>query len=279
MAMRQRIKTIKTIKKITHAMRLISMSTHSRLKHKEDPLTYYCNSIEHLFFKIKHSFPGWHNPIIMPRKSHRHKDLIILIGSQKGLCGTFNSLLFKSFESIFSNYDRKHVQLIAVGKRAADYLKASNFAPLIATYDKFTTITFSAILEKISNTILKADPTFHSVTVVSNVLKTFFLQKPKATSLIPLTRNIRDESQELPEEYAWEQPPQELLDMLANLFIQSSLEHLLFQSLLAEQSARFLSMDSATHNAESLLEKAELTYNKLRQAKITKELTELSGSY
>lgn len=279
MAMRQRIKAIQTIKKITHAMRLISMSTHSQLKHKEAPLKYYCNSIENLFYKVKQSAPGWHNPIIMPRKSQRHKDLIILIGSQKGLCGTFNSLLFKSFESMLKNYNKQHVQVIAVGKRAADYVKSRKLEP-ISTYNKFTTVTFKQILQQITNTILMADPTFHSVTVVSNILKTFFVQKPKATSIIPLKKNVNDaQSQQIIEDYTWEQPKQELLDSIAYLLVKSSIEHLLFQSLLAEQAARFLSMDSATRNAESLLEKAELTYNKLRQAKITKELTELSGSF
>jgi len=277
---RQRIKAIETIKKITHAMRLISMSTHSRLKHKEEPLAHYHDTVERLFYKIKNAFPGWHNPIIRPRKSRKHKDLIILIGSQKGLCGTFNSLLFKSFESILSHYNREHVVLIAVGKRAGDHLRAKQFAPIIATYDKFTTSTFKTILKELTATIMKAEPTFHSVTIVSNVLKTFFFQKPKASSIIPLNKDAHeDKPYELPEDYVWEQPPYELLDELVHLFIESTLHYLLFQSLLSEQAARFLSMDNATRNAEGLLEETELKYNKLRQAKITKELTELSSSF
>jgi len=276
---RQRIKAIETTKKITHAMRLISMSSHSRLKHQEDPLGHYQHSIEQLFYKIKHAFLNWHNPIFMPHKSKKHKDLIILVGSQKGLCGTFNSLLFKAFESIIHHYHQDYVLLIAVGKKAADYLQAKDFAPVIASYNKFTTISYPHVLKELTNTIMNAQPTFHSVTVVSNVLKTFFLQKPKSSSIIPLTKGIDDHIQEIPEDYSWEQPPQELLDMLAQMFIEAKLHDILFQSLLAEQAARFLSMDSATRNAESLLEKAELTYNKLRQAKITNELTELAGSF
>ena len=277
---RQRIKAIETTKKITHAMRLISMSSHSRLKHQEDPLEQYQHTVEQLFYKIKHAFPNWHNPIVMPRKSKKHKDLIILIGSQKGLCGTFNSLLFKAFESIINHYHRDYVLLIAVGKKATDYLNTKNVAPMLASYDKFTTITYSHILKELTNTIMNAEPTFHSDTVVSNVLKTFFLQKPKSSSIIPLAKESDDDHiQEIPEDYAWEQPPQELLDTLAHMFIEAKLHDLLFNSLLAEQAARFLSMDSATRNAESLLEKAELTYNKLRQAKITKELTELAASF
>jgi len=278
--MRQRIKAIETIKKITHAMRLISMSTHSRLKNEEEPLTHYRNEVEKLFYKIKNSYPSWHNSVIMPKKSKKHKDLIILIGSQKGLCGTFNSLLFKAFESIQSHYSPEHLVVITVGKKASDYVASKKNITILKSYNKFTINTFHNILTELTATVMDADPTFHSVTVVSNVLKTFFLQKPKSSSIIPLTKDIhKDKPLEMPEDYVWEQPPQELLDTLAHLFIESSIHHLLFQSLLAEQASRFISMDSATRNAEGLLEKAELTYNKLRQAKITKELTELAASY
>ena len=190
---RQRIKAIETTKKITHAMRLISMSSHSRLKHQEEPLEHYRQTVEQLFYKIKHAFPSWHNPVFMPRKSKKHKDLIILIGSQKGLCGTFNSLLFKAFESIINHYHRDYVLLIAVGKKATDYLKIKNLAPLLASYDKFTITSYPYILKELTSAIMNAEPTFHSVTVVSNVLKTFFLQKPKSSSIIPLTKEIDDD--------------------------------------------------------------------------------------
>jgi F-type H+-transporting ATPase subunit gamma len=278
--MRQRIKAIETIKKITHAMRLISMSNHSRLKNKEEPLSHYQNSINQLFYKIKNAFPGWYNPVIMPRKFWKDKDLIILIGSQKGLCGTFNSLLFKAFESILAQYHHEHILLIAVGKKAVEYLQEKQVAPLFAKYDKFTMTTLNTILKDLTTNIMEAQPPFHSVTVVSNVLKTFFLQKPKASQILPLSqRTQKDQVYELPEDYVWEQPPYELLDSLSHLFVEAGLHHLLFQSLLAEQAARFLSMDNAMRNAEGVLEKAQLTFNKLRQTKITKELTELSGSY
>ena len=124
-------------------------------------------------------------------------------------------------------------------------------------------------------------PPFSPVSVISNKLKTFFNQKAHETVLIPFeTRDIM-RAQNLPqqtEEYYWEQPPQELLDQLAYQTLQVQIQYLLFQSLLAEHAARFISMDNATRNAQSLLEDTQLLYNKLRQAKITKELTELVSS-
>jgi F-type H+-transporting ATPase subunit gamma len=81
------------------------------------------------------------------------------------------------------------------------------------------------------------------------------------------------------EQYTWEQNPSDILDDLALQYLTATMYRLLFQSLLAEQAARFISMDNATRNAKQLLEDTQLQYNKLRQAKITRELTELSASF
>ena len=80
-------------------------------------------------------------------------------------------------------------------------------------------------------------------------------------------------------DYIWEQNPEELLTMITQQCVQATVHTLLFHSLLSEQAARFLSMDSSTRSAEGLLEQNKLQYNKLRQAKITKELTELTGGF
>lgn len=76
----------------------------------------------------------------------------------------------------------------------------------------------------------------------------------------------------------WKQPPQSIIKDLAYLYLTAKLHTILFQSLLAEQAARFLSMDNSTRNAEGLLELSKIQYNKLRQAKITKEINELVSS-
>jgi F0F1-type ATP synthase gamma subunit len=81
--MRQRIKAIETIKKITYAMRLISMSAHSRLKRKQDTIIRYIDTIEQLFGKIYKTDTSWNSPIINPTQTALNKQLIILVGSQK----------------------------------------------------------------------------------------------------------------------------------------------------------------------------------------------------
>ena len=95
--MRRRIKTIETIRKITNAMRLIAMSGHSRLKHKEELVKNYNNQVEELYKQIRSQIPENYDPLAR-HISPNAPELIILIGSQKGLCGNFNSNVFKSFK-------------------------------------------------------------------------------------------------------------------------------------------------------------------------------------
>jgi F-type H+-transporting ATPase subunit gamma len=137
--------------------------------------------------------------------------------------------------------------------------------------------------------IINSKTPYSSVKILSNELKTFFYQKPRLIQLIP----IDSDQENLPEntldnnnntafssqDYFWSQKAEEILDKLAPQYIASNVNSFLIESLLAEQAARFLSMDTATRNAKKLLEETTLQYNKLRQAKITKELTELATNF
>jgi len=282
--LRNRIKAIETIKKITHAMRLISMSTHSRLKHQEQPLYHYKQTISQLFNKIQKLTPEWQNQILSP-KAQEPNELIILIGSSKGLCGSFNTMLFHHFELYANenNLDLKHAKIITIGKRAQNYITEHKIGAVVTSLEELTAATLTPLSYKLTDSIINATKPFSSVLVFSNFLKTFFVQKPQTTALIPfkqlLAKDDSSPSSQSFDEYRWEQNPEDILNVLVAQCIDANIQHLLFQSLLAEHAARFLSMDNSTRNAQSLLDKTKLDYNKLRQSKITKELAELVGSF
>lgn len=270
--MRHRIRAIQTIKKITHAMRLISMSTHSRMKHMQEPLELYQNSIAKLFKQAHHTYPTYHNTLLHPTEPIHHNPLIILIGSQKGLCGSFNASLFQLFNN--KQINTSHYSIITVGKRATSYIQKNGQGTLIGFYNTFGLHNALTVAESLLREIIQH--TYSSVTVYSNTAPSFFLQKPTATQIIP-SDQITESSFDSP--YEWEQPAEEILSFLAQQYVLSQIQNTLFQSLLAEHAARFISMDSSTRNAEQLLESMQRDYNKLRQAKITRELTELSSFF
>ncbi len=277
---RNRIKAIETIKKITHAMRLISMSSHSQLKGKQEPLTKYLDTLGNLLVKVNKVTPDWKNPIINPTARQTQNPLIIFVGLQKGLCGSFNTQLNKVLLEHMTKFESSAPNFIAVGKKAVDYISQNYPNNLITSFERFTARNFSPIAQKLSDSIIKASPVYSSVIVISNMFKSFFIQQPTLTSLIPFDHDsIVSDAQPPKEGFIWDQQPEEILDFIALQYLAAQLHYLLFQSLLAEHAARFISMDNSTRNAKNLLETSTLTYNKLRQAKITTELTELSGSF
>jgi F-type H+-transporting ATPase subunit gamma len=276
---RQRIKAIETIQKITHAMRLIAMSAHSRLKKREVGLSEYIESLNALFYKVYSLNPGWNNSRIQPLLTHT-KMLVILVGSQKGLCGNFNTQLFAYFTQYMARHPESTFDITIIGKKTADIFKHQY--PLLhikAEYTIFNPHTIFSLAQEISDSIIHAHEPYTSVLLFSNELKGFFVQRPQTSQLIPFMPLSTQTHADIKEGYLYQQPPLELLDTLAYQCLESRIQYLLFMSLHAEQAARFLSMDGATRNALTLLETNKLLYNKLRQAKITKELTELTASF
>lgn len=277
--MRRRIKVIETIAKITNAMRLIAMSGHARLKHKEEHIKSYVATIEDLYRKVglfnetEHVSQPQHTALF-------DTELIILVGSQKGLCGNFNHVVLKHFEHYIEN--KTNIHLFAVGKKSVEYCKSTKKWLLVGSIEKFNTTTINEVVAQTIAHISTINATYKKVTVVANALKTFFTQRPVTTQLLPFEapekkadiQHIQEEFQE----YSWDQAPDSIIHDLSFLFLEAKLHTLLFQSLLAEQAARFLSMDSSTRNAQGLLEVSKIQYNKLRQAKITKEINELASS-
>jgi|SRR5579859_1928174 len=282
--MRQRIKAIETIQKITHAMQLISMSTHVRLREKKTRIEEYQLALQSIFKKVIAQSSSWHNPIFFPTQPIDAHPLIILIGSQKGLCGTFNINLFSKFEKDIQRGRFPHASIISIGKRATDYLnKKIPTLPiplqLIHSFNESSSSLASVIVSAIMNTITHAQPSYSQVIVYSNYSATFFTQRQQTVILIPTDLQSQPDEFEHQEEFIWEDSPTTILDALATHYLQASLYDIVIKSLLAEQAARFISMDNATRNAESLRDLMKLHYNKIRQAKITKELTELSVSF
>lgn len=272
--MTQRIGAVGTIKKITHAMRLVAMSSHTRLAAKEPLLSHYKNEIKALFGALIVDSPNIQQQLFTLSPT-ANRTLMVLVGSQKGLCGTFNVGLFKFFEA-----QREHinepVDIIVVGKKAQEYLRKKNIEP-IEVFNNLAASTLPTITELLTSQLINKAHNYSHVLFLSNQPRTFFAQKAVKTQLLPL--EYPQQTTALSEDYIWEESRDTILQTLARLYVHVSVQSVLFSSLVAEQAARFQSMDTATRNAQDLLEIMRRDYNKMRQAKITKELLELAGSF
>lgn len=273
---RQRIKAIETIKKITHAMRLVAMSTHTRLKSRESSLSRYQEASRGLMTILLQTNSSWIPSSKRLSDNQAPKELVILIGSQKGLCGNFNSSLCYLFEEQYSQTDQIRTDFITVGKKAYEYLTLKRNTLPIHSFNDLSIRTLSSITQHLWKIINRSGYT--NVQVVSTLSESFFIQKPTVTSLFDWYESPH-QTASIANDYYQEDSLDEVMNTLEATIVVGRLEYLIFQSLLAEQAARFVSMDAATRNADSLLDQSKLSYNKLRQALITKELTELTGSF
>ena len=272
--MRQRIKAIETIKKITHAMRLISMSTHTRLRAKKKFLEQYQQELNQLFASIHTQVSDWDHAIMFP-KVKTNPILAILVGSQKGLCGNFNPSLYYFAEKQLARMNKQQLQIITIGKKMSAYATVG-YGTIIKEYNTFSFNTVESITKEISELIINAPQPYSSVIIFANYPKSFFIQQPQKTIAIPFQTLPQTVT---PEQFMWEQEPPLILDYLANHLIYMNILECFFMSLVSEQAARFIAMDSSTRNATNLLDTMRLNYNKLRQTKITRELTDLAGSF
>jgi F-type H+-transporting ATPase subunit gamma len=277
-AMRQRMKAIQTIKKVTHAMRLTAMSSHGKLKTHRGLLHEYKERLLELLSLILSEKPVLHESLLWPT-TNNHNDLVILIGAQKGLCGNFNTSLFSFFERVLRNEQQEQLSFIAIGKKATDYLTQHNRS-MVMSFTQLTPATILSIAQKVADHLWHARTPYSKVLIVYNQPKTFFAQSATLYQLIPFTETFAEKSLvEKTEAYHWEQDPAIVLDILLHRYLQCVFEDILFESLIAEQAARFIAMDGSTRNAKNLLETMRLDYNKLRQARITRELTDLIASF
>ena len=286
--LRRQIKSIETTKKITYAMRLISMSLYGKLETQGEPLAHYRQMLAKLFSEITTVNVGWDNPILFPKDTSDSRPLIIIVASTKGLCGSFNSTLFRHIKRELELQGDQKPTFVTIGSKSRNFVSDEGLAASSKQFNDFNSSNFLHIADDLTEIITEAEEPFTSVTFYSNFFRSFFVQKPDATRIIPFsTEELPKEegqpqsqpSEDIISELIWEQDPHLVLDFLSLRYLRGSICHLLFQSLLAEQASRFVAMDNATSNADKFLERLTIRYNKARQALITKELSELTASF
>lgn len=277
--LKQRIKAIQTIKKITHAMRIVSMSTHARLRNQQQALKEYKQALISMYATISnHVTLGIETPISTLTQPANKKVLFIIVGSQKGLCGNFNNNLFnfvkQPLEHASVSYD-----IISVGKKTNDYLAANNLMSIIS-YDEFTSLQLSSLTTALVDYVLAHGADYSEVFLFSMTSQSFFNQKPHRTHLMPFEAPALQTIVTSSTEYRWEEEAtNELATYCMHELLATKIYEALLTSLIAEQAARFIAMDNSTRNASNLLDAMTLRYNKTRQSKITRELTDLASSF
>ncbi len=292
-SLRQKIRSIQTTKKITHAVRLVSMSLYNKLDKMGAPLKTYADGVKSLLLQLSQADTAWHHPILSPKDTADTNPLYIIIATSKGLCGSLNSNLFRYTDTILAGYKETAPSFIAIGQKAITFIKNKNNAVLTCSYTELSSHNFIAIADDLIEKISIAPRQYSSVTFLSSEAASFFVQKPLKLAMAPVAldaphlqggdvvdAHLKPALQKSDlAALIWEQDSRLVLDYLASCYLRSTATHALFQALRAEHAARFLAMENSTNNAEKILERLTLQFNKLRQALITKEVSELAAGF
>ena len=281
---RNRITSVSSTQKITSAMKMVSAAKLRRAQDAIVQMRPYAGKLKEILENLSARLDN--SDGIYSKQRDLKNVLIIVITSNRGLCGGFNANVIKaSSRLIKSQYGGAKVSVLAIGKKAADYFKKTEFG-IVGTdiprnlNEMFDNLIFSNVVpvaEKIMS--LFAEGQFDRVELVYNQFKNAAVQITTVEQYLPVAAPVNDntKSTSLVKDYIFE-PNKEFI--VADL-IPRSLKVQLFKALLdshaAEHGARMTSMHKATDNAGSLIKELKLTYNKARQAAITNEILEIVG--
>lgn len=224
------------------------------------------------------------NPLLVSREVRRVA--IVVVTADRGLCGAFNANIIKAaIQHIRQNYsemlDQPHgVRLITVGKKGFDYLNKRDYELYSRHSGIFHALDFSharSIVSEITEGYLARE--FDKVEVIYNEFKSVIQQRIIVEQFLPIPPEELKEQDHLKAlsqvEYIYEPSSFEIVNALVPKHLNTQMWRILLESNAAEQGARMTAMDNATTNASDLIRDLTLSYNKARQASITKELLEI----
>ena len=272
---RNRISSVSSTMQITNAMKMVSAA---KLKKAQDSITAtlpYSNKLSELVKNISASIDSVDsNPLFVAREVK--KPLIIVITSNKGLCGGFNSNIIKEVHNISTEYGINKPDLLTIGKKGDDILK-KKFNVISShndLFDEFSYLNVKSIASKIME--LYTDEKYDEVILVYNHFKNAATQIITKEQFLPISEN-NDDNVSTSGDYIFEPNREKILEELIPKTLSIQLFKSISDSIAGEHGARMTAMHKATDNASELRDQLKLTYNKARQTAITNEILEIVG--
>lgn len=281
--LKTRIKSVKSTQKMTKAMKMVAASRLKKAKHAVESLRPYAEKIEEMIVSLASSISVRGNfsekfPLLTG-KGRCGIYLIVVISSDRGLCGGLNGATVKFAKNRIHNLiaDGREVKVFCIGRKAYEQLKPSHGEQII---DHVAGIFKSVVDYKIADDLSEKLSTlfeqnqFDICEVIYSKFKSAIAQEQVCKQIIPAPIKLSDAA-ELESPLSYEPGEEEVLSRLLpkNLAIQIYNE--LLENSASEQGARMAAMESATNNAGKMIKNLTLIYNRTRQANITKELIDI----
>ncbi len=278
---RTQISSIKNTQKITRAMEMVAASKMRKTKDRMLATRPYSKKISQIIRHLAHANPEYKHPFLIDREVKRVG--VIVITSDRGLCGGLNSNLFRAILKDLSIWDKDKIEvdICSIGTKGSSFFSGIN-ANLVAQIGKLGDAPHLNDIVGIIKVMLDSytNGSIDELYVVSNEFVNTMIQKPVVEKLIPVVAaELEDDAEDhfgnKHWDYLYEPDAKDVLDTLLTRYIESIVYQGVVENNACEQSARMVAMKSASDNAGNIIDELQLVYNKARQAAITQEISEI----
>ncbi|MGB9664249.1 MAG: ATP synthase F1 subunit gamma [Ignavibacteria bacterium] len=280
---RRRIVGIKSTQQITKAMKMVAAARLRRAQEAILNFRPYANTISNLLDGFISHIDNFDNPLLKTREIKRVT--LVIVTSDRGLCGSFNTNLLRYAEDYIktelkSFLEEKNLDIVCIGKKGNDFFTKRNYPVKKGYVNFFANLNYEKALEIIhflTNEYLNGKT--DKVVFIYNEFKSVISQIIRTVQILPITvekkEEIKKDKLEPIIEFIYEPSREKILDTLLPKYLEVQVWRIVLESNASEQGARMTAMDNATENAKELLKVLSLSYNRARQAAITKELLEI----
>jgi F-type H+-transporting ATPase subunit gamma len=278
--LKKRIASVKSTQKITKAMKMVAAAKLRRAQESAEKGRPYSEKMNNIILNLSSGISDKENaPKLLSGSGNDKVHLCVVMTSDRGLCGGFNSNIIKKAKSYFAKLaeDGKDLKIITVGSKGNDQLKRAYGDKIIANIsfkDSKHANYFDA--DKVGKMVIEkfGAEEFDVCTIFYNQFKNVITQIPQAQQIIPLNfENSEEDKSE--DSYEFEPDEDEILSNLLPKNISTQIFKAMLENSASEQGSRMSAMDNATRNAGEMVDKLTIEYNRSRQAAITKELIEI----
>ena len=278
--LKKRIASVKSTQKITKAMKMVAAAKLRRAQESAEKGRPYSEKMNNIILNLSSGISDKENaPKLLSGSGNDKVHLCVVMTSDRGLCGGFNSNIIKKAKSYFAKLaeDGKELKIITVGSKGNDQLKRAYGDKIIANISfKESKHANYFDAEKVGKMVIEkfGAEEFDVCTIFYNQFKNVITQIPQAQQIIPLNvENLEEDKSE--DSYEFEPDEDEILSNLLPKNISTQIFKAMLENSASEQGSRMSAMDNATRNAGEMVDKLTIEYNRSRQAAITKELIEI----
>lgn len=281
-AIRVRINSVKSTRQITSAMKMVAAAKLRKAQDKIVRLRPYAGKLNQILIDLTKSLSDSEDDNIYGRKSDPEKILIVIITSNRGLCGSFNANVLRETRRVIAEdyneqYRKGNLWFVAIGKKGHDFLKKQKLNILEVANDLVNQLSFDKCMP-LATRIMESFTSgrFDRVRIIYNQFKNAAVQNLTNEAFLPVEPKQKDgRKAESPTDYIYEPTKEDIIKDLIPRSLRIQFYKAVLDSFVAEHGARMTAMHKATDNATELIRELTLQYNKARQASITNQILEV----